>query len=303
MFTADDRERDNLCNQQMRKKSRELKHIRRLEAVEIHDLLQDKNGDFKAPLKLPDICQGSMNYPKDLLMEQDKCNWFAKKLFESSTFRTGCRHYLDGFLYQDLDVSKWFVLDDRNWIINVQVQQADGFLKEEETYVKVFDSSNFLWDEQNSFFNFGKELTRCGSHVRATSSDTGTMHGFGKRVFLGKLGDYVPLVSDLKANSVKHWKATALGVFCGSVTKMLCVLLKKWFPDELNMMQQIERNAGIFPSETMCGEHGITASMDVSIDLGNASHKDVGDGSPGVSTWTELYPSVAKNVSASGLTI
>jgi hypothetical protein len=160
----------------------------------------------------------------------------------------------------------------------------------------VFDSPTLLWDAQNL-------LSTCGAHVwQANSSDTGTMHGFGQRIFLGKSGYYAPLVSHLKSNTARHWKAIALRVFCGYVTNILCMLLKKWFPDELNWMQQVKQDAGILPGEQMCGEDGITASMDVSVDLGNASQKDVDNGSPGVSIWTELYPGKAKNVSDSGLT-
>lgn len=46
---------------------------------------------------------------------------------------------------------------------------------------------------------------------------------------------------------------------------------------------------------------GITASMDASKDLVNASHKDARDASPGVATWTD--PGKAKNVCGSGMVI
>ena len=38
---------------------------------------------------------------------------------------------------------------------------------------------------------------------------------------------------------------------------------KQWYPNELKVKQQVEREVGILPDESMCGEHGITASMDV----------------------------------------
>ena len=273
---------------------------RELQAVEIHDLLRDEKGNFVAPLKLPDMCQGGVEYPDTHLTERDKRNWFTKRLSESATFRSGCRHYLDGLLYEDLDESRWFVVEDGNCVINVKVQQADGSMKEEETQVRVFDSPTLLCDAQNTFFNFGEALSTCEAHVRGNCSDTGTMYGFGQRVYNGQLGDYAPLVSDMKTDSAKHWKAIALSGFCAAATGLLCVILNTWFPDESKLMRQVERDAGIVPGESMCGEDGATASMDVSCDLANAGHKDTGDASSGVATYTELYPGKAKNVSGSG---
>jgi hypothetical protein len=45
----------------------------------------------------------------------------------------------------------------------------------------------------------------------------------------------------------------------------------------------------------MRGEHATTASIDVSINLRSASHKDVENGSQSVSMWTEIYRGKAKN--------
>jgi hypothetical protein len=174
LLTADDkqkeREKDRLRRQQSREKKLAEQGLKKvvngatyheLQAVEIHDLLRDEN-NFVAPLKLPDICRGEEKYQENHLTEQDKRNWYTNRLRESVTFRIGCRHYLDGFLYQ------------------------------------------------------------------------------------------------------------------------------------------VERDAEILPRESMCGEDGATASMDVFCDLANAGHKDTGDASSGVATYTELYPGKAKNVSGSG---
>jgi hypothetical protein len=104
----------------------------------------------------------------------------------------------------------------------------------------------------------------------------------------------------MKTDSTKHWKAVALRGFCAAATSLLCVILNTWFPGESKLMRQVERDAGILPRDSMCGEDGATVSMDVSCDLGNAGHKDTGDASSGVATFTELYPGKAKNVSGSG---
>jgi hypothetical protein len=177
---------------------------RELEAVQIHDLLMDETGtNYLAPLKLPDKCQGAISYPGNMTNEQEKQNWFTTNLQNSATFRTGCRHYLNGFLYDDLNISEWFVVEDGNCVINVELQKADGMVMEEKTRVKVFDSPDLLWDTQNSFYNFGKALSSCKSHVRANQNDMGTMHGFGQRIFNGELGCFAPLVCDMKTKNGK----------------------------------------------------------------------------------------------------
>jgi hypothetical protein len=185
--TADDRAKERACGKMRRvgerAKQAGLKQAGIdlspcvLQAVEIHDLVCDEKNNFIAPLKLPDMCVGALRYPPDIgdRTEQEKCNWFTNNLKTSKTFRTGCRHYLNGFLYEDLDESKWFVVEDGNLVINVRVQQADGSMKEEETQVKVLNLPSLLCDVQNSLFKFGEAVSTCEPHVRANSGDMGAI--------------------------------------------------------------------------------------------------------------------------------
>jgi hypothetical protein len=70
------------------------------------------------------------------------------------------------------------------------------------------------------------------------------------------------------------------------------------FPDVLAVMQDIEGNTGLQPVACMVDKGSVDRvaySIDMSVDLGNASHYDVGDVSQGFLVWTEEVPSLAAN--------
>ncbi len=70
------------------------------------------------------------------------------------------------------------------------------------------------------------------------------------------------------------------------------------FPDVLAVMQDIEGDTGLQPVACMVdkgSEDRVAYSIDMSVDLGNASHYDVGDVSQGFSVWTEEVPGLAAN--------
>ncbi len=64
------------------------------------------------------------------------------------------------------------------------------------------------------------------------------------------------------------------------------------------MIQDLEADSGIAPVPPMDGDgHFLRVgfSIDMSVNLMNASHFDVWDASPGFSVWTETIPGAAKN--------
>jgi hypothetical protein len=63
----------------------------------------------------------------------------------------------------------------------------------------------------------------------------------------------------------------------------------------LNSMKHLENQAGRIPLPIMGGITSPSCSMDVSCNLGNSSHYDIGDGSVGFSVWVELNPGKAEN--------
>jgi hypothetical protein len=66
----------------------------------------------------------------------------------------------------------------------------------------------------------------------------------------------------------------------------------------LAVMQDIEGNTGLQPLACMVdkgSEDRVAYSIDMSVDLGNASHYDVGDVLQGFSVWIEEVPGFASN--------
>ena len=67
------------------------------------------------------------------------------------------------------------------------------------------------------------------------------------------------------------------------------------FGSVLSTMQHVENQALRQPISIMGGVEAPSCSMDVSCNLGNATHFDVTDGSVGYSIWVELEPNTASN--------
>ncbi|KAI2510058.1 hypothetical protein MHU86_4352 [Fragilaria crotonensis] len=70
------------------------------------------------------------------------------------------------------------------------------------------------------------------------------------------------------------------------------------FPDVLSVVQNVEADSSLVPIAPMDGNgKGLRVgyTIDVSVDLGNASHFDVNDASQGFSLWTEEKPGCGSN--------
>ena len=70
------------------------------------------------------------------------------------------------------------------------------------------------------------------------------------------------------------------------------------FPDVLVVIQDDESDASALPCTAMAGDGGnycVGYSVDMSVDLANASHFDVHDALQGLSVWTEEKPGLASN--------
>ena len=83
--------------------------------------------------------------------------------------------------------------------------------------------------------------------------------------------------------------------FVKSLAKIGAIL----FPDVLAVIQDAEGDTGLSPAVSSMGEPGnmlrVGFTIDMSVDLGNSSHYDVGDVSQGFFVWTEEVPGLASN--------
>jgi hypothetical protein len=123
--------------------------------------------------------------------------------------------------------------------------------------------------------------------ARAGRGDLGSMHLIGTRI----LRDGVT-TADYAANSKVPLR------FLRKFVKLLAKIGANCFPDVLAVMQDIEGNTGLQPVACMVDKGSVDRvaySIDMSVDLGNASHYDVGDVSQGFSVWTEEVPGLAAN--------
>jgi hypothetical protein len=215
-----------------------------LSGWEVYDFRKEHD-KFISPLKVPDLSRSELKYPDSCRTEDDRRQFYAEKLRDSDTNKKGCGVYLDGFLYDKIDESKWYVIDG-NTIINTHIEQKDGSF-EAGPPVSVFDCPpSHELDPDNSLHQFGDLIAGRHAHVRKDRGSKGTMHSFGKRVYNGDLGEYARNISDTNENKLARW-------LCQDSTKNLLDLLKILFPRELRAMQKLERNVGIFPADYMGG--------------------------------------------------
>ena len=104
--------------------------------------------------------------------------------------------------------------------------------------------------------------------ARAGRSDLGSMHPIGTRIVLDGV-----TTADYAANSKAPQR------FLRKVVESLANIGANCFPDVLAVMQDIEGYTGLQPVATMAdrgSEHRVAYSVDMSVDLGNASHYNVG---------------------------
>jgi len=124
-------------------------------------------------------------------------------------------------------------------------------------------------------------------NARQNTGDVGCMYGIGTMLSRTGATLYEPkIMTDLagKFTALLPRICTASAQFADSK-----------FPDLRVMINNLERIAGKARSSFMGGGGGVSHSMNVSMDLGNASHYDVNDASPGYSIWTESEPGTASN--------
>ena len=81
------------------------------------------------------------------------------------------------------------------------------------------------------------------------------------------------------------------------VARAAALYLERELPCQFDAMRSSERSFGLLPSAVnMGGFNGVVVSLNQSVDLHNASHMDLHDGSVGAVIWTESEVGVSKDL-------
>ena len=230
---------------------------------------------------------------------------FRIDLAKSDAQKPTCRGYVPGRLHENLERTEtegssnrkpliWDSiiqgpLDLSIWVMEQNVVRKDGLVTtcpQRPLTVTSISVRNVENDEDEALL---EECNNIGEHHIGKKSnrqgDMGTMRGVGLHQARGKtqLSDFV---TDDEFPDDQ----------CSHLCQLSAAYLSKAHPRQLIAMRSAERSFGILPGiKNMGGYHGVTASLDQSVDLGNASHFDPKDGSIAASIWTERIKKRATN--------
>ncbi|KAI2512275.1 hypothetical protein MHU86_2151 [Fragilaria crotonensis] len=234
----------------------------------------------------------------------DRGQAFNDRLARSNSVRIGGRHYAPGCHHFRLP-SDCLVIDGAdNAVVDIVVDIAPiGNCTSRKSIIMVRqilsptldplckgEAGRPLMVEDLRFITLHNSLLRTRVPVgsaRASRGDLGNMHPIGTRILLDGV-----TTAEYAANSKVPQRM--LRKFVESLAKIGA----NCFPEVLAVMQDAEGDTGLHPVTPMAdkgSEDRVAYSIDMSVDLGNASHFDVGDSSQGFSVWTEEVPGKAAN--------
>lgn len=232
------------------------------------------------PLLPPDSFSG------ELVSHPSKAKqMYREQMPLSKSFRYGCRRYVKSALHQNLN-DEVLILDQHemgNVQLAVTVRDKNGRVHD-ISYIQVCNAL----DEPSLLLLLEKGGNRLKSrpgNCRLHTGDKGRMYAVGEIKRAGVTGLVRTKVTDLLAAD------DLLKEICAQSSQFA----RKAFMSVLSAIKQIENQAGRSPDNTMGGANGPACSMNISSNLGNATHFDVSDASVGYSVWTELVPGSATN--------
>ncbi len=237
---------------------------------------------------------------------------YRAAIANSRSSRRGCRHYAPSHLHRSIDPKKTLVIDpmegDLDLRIAIQVKRAgdDGKVDSgkgnpakqsrlalsRESVVQIRYLLNLgIGAEKlvSDIWQHASTATR-GNHQSARKGlgDCGSMHPLGTRIMKDNKTRKRYKTSRLMCEQKALRKAVVASARLAAVT----------IPGILRIIQDAEEDGDIDPPEGgMNGDGGslrVSFTMDVSVDLANASHFDVNDASQGFSIWTEDEPGGTK---------
>ena len=240
--------------------------------------------------------------PPDFVAGQSISTWppaylgqeYNKRLARSNSTRIGGRHYAQGCLHQGIpeDCLVIDVKDDPNVDIVVDVAPIGSCKKKKSVVMirNVADDPSLVGELRTIVLhNMMVRGQLPAGFARASKGDIGAMHPIGTRVLLDgqTFSEYIT-----QCNVNKR-------LVSAFVTSMARVC-SSHFPDVLSVIQDIEADSSAVPCKSMTGQASgdgvcfrVGFSVDISVDMANATHYDVGDCSQGISVWLEEIPGLA----------
>ena len=287
-----------------------IKHIK--EVWTMHEMDPGQNGRNKkcitlfgrhihemnpaSPLLVPDVIvtksngkkiknHVSINNPLDLQKAREE---YRESLLSSRTFTAlGTRQYLNGHLHQDVvgtakhHVNQPYILTSNKEETTKVVLSVDNQDSEvvSETVIILQETANKPFLE--AIAKTGADLVASGHKgVRDNNLDFGTMHGLGIHYIAGDEMEYSV------HNILPRDKGTA----------RVSIEAKKEYSNRFSAVLKniISQITGYIP-ESMGGDLGILHSAMLSVNLANASHKDIRDISMSLGTWVSGSGKQLKN--------
>jgi hypothetical protein len=248
--------------------------------------------DSEGPKMPPDVFDG--HEQADLRPEYLRALYNERLAFAKSATKKG-RHYAQGCHHYRLSQNCWVIDPTTQHFVDIMVDLPDVGNERNRQSVVMVRNVNFLTDENGVGFatemacirdnDVAVRLAASTGQARQNLGDFGAMHAFGTRVMLdGSLGAY-------KANDVVEEKMLR------DMVVALAKIGRAVYPQVYAVIRDTEGNSGVEPVVPMDGDgvHRVGYTVDMSVDLGNASHVDFNDGSQGFSLWGEEFPGRATN--------
>jgi hypothetical protein len=257
--------------------------------------------DDSGPRLPPDIFDGKDKSKRGRARLRDMYN---SRLIKATSVRKHCRCYVRGAFHCCIPAGTLIIdpLTTPNVDIKVKIQFSDpvteavAVMRESVVqirYLPEIAGSDTWLESVRDHARMVAENTK--GQARSTCGDLGSMHPIGTRVLHNKTeGTYVS-----SSGSVG-----LLGALRDSVVAS-AMLAQRSIPGVLRVIQDLETDSGVeyIPEmsggtgdgEQRVGMHRISTTMDLSVNLANASHYDVNDASQGFSIWTEDKPGTTAN--------
>jgi hypothetical protein len=234
---------------------------------------------------------------------------YRSALRRSMASRRGCRHYAATYLHGGIDPNETLIIDPKDGDIDVCVsiqilrggakgrvpERRDtktrvGLARESIVHVRYLPNlgSGALKLLSDIRDHAGMVTRGKGQSARAGCGDRGSMHPVGMRVMKDKKTRLRYKTSGNARELEPLRRAVVASARLAAVT----------IPGVLRIIQDTEADGDVGPDPGMDGGGEflrVSYSMDISVDLENASHYDVNDASPGYSIWTEDEPGSTRN--------